>query len=465
MYRNSKSNGGKLGSALVYGLVIMTIVSILLTSIITFVTSHLRYSFQVHSKEQSFQAAESGIYFYRWYLAHSTEGKTSQEIEDFWNGSPRPLGVVNTYEGVYTDSAGETVGRYELSVEPPESGSTDFTVTSRGWTDKYPDLVRTVRVRFRRPAWSDYVLLGNVPQRIPSGTNANGKVFANGGVRFDGVAHNTVSSAVSTGVWTSWSGEYNTAMASDVFLAGKSFPEPTIDFNNVTADLNYIKTEAQNGGTVDGCGASSCYFSNTHQGWHIVLNTNGTFEARRVKNYSSPGVGNVGNSTGEITSYQGGWSVHTIPDNGVIFVENNVWIEGTINGRHVTVVSANLISSNTYNVYIQKDIRYTNYDGSDILGIISQNDIEITKNSNDILRIDGALLAQNGRVGRSAYGNSKNSITVFGAIATNQRYGFASEDGTGYASSTLTYDSNFLYVAPPYFPTGTQYLIDLWEEL
>jgi len=52
----------------------------------------------------------------------------------------------------------------------------------------------------------------------------------------------------------------------------------------------------------------------------------------------------------------------------------------------------------------------------------------ITKNSDNFLTVNAALLAQKGRVGRVYYGNSKNTITVYGAIATNTRYGFAYTD-------------------------------------
>jgi hypothetical protein len=29
----------------------------------------------------------------------------------------------------------------------------------------------------------------------------------------------------------------------------------------------------------------------------------------------------------------------------------------------------------------------------------------------------------------------------------------------------LNFDNNLLYYPPPYFPTGTEYSIDLWDEL
>lgn len=464
------------GSVLVYILVITSAVTIVLTSALSFVSSQTTYGLQAVSKERALRIAESGVYFYRWYLAHQVEGRTVSQIQEFWNDDP--LGVASAYEADYLDPSGSAMGRYSVEVTPPETGSTIVTVTSTGWTYKHPNIRRTIRVRFRRPAWSEYALLGNQMQRMGSGTEVNGKVFVNNGVHFDGVAENIVQSAVETyydsdndvdawkpGVWSSWSNEYNTSMSSNVFLAGKSYPEPSVDFNSVTADLGYIKSQAQAGHSGDGCGTYGCYFDNSNQGRHIILNSNGTFSIRKVRTFNNPGNGGCGNCTNEITAYQGSASTYTIPNDGVIFVEDNIWLEGTLNDKRLTIVSANLISANAVNLYVQHDIAYAHNDGSEVLGVIAQNDIETTKNSESVLTMDGAYLAQNGRVGRTNYGNTKSTITVYGAIATNQRYGFAYTDGTGYTNRNLYYDNNLLYNPPPYFPTGTQYSIDLWEEL
>lgn len=468
-----KKNSG--GSALVYALIITSASLIILVSMLQYVASQIKYGLYAASKEESFQISESGINFYRWYLAHQTNGKTAEQVKAFWT-SGSPLGVSAPYEAEYKDPSGSAIGKYSLEVTPPVSGSTIVTVKATGWTYKYPDSKRIIQVRLRRPAWSEYSVLSNAFVRFGSGTEVYGKVFANNGVHFDGVAHNAVYSAVSSyydidfdvkaikpGVWTSWSNEYNSDMASNVFLAGKSYPVTDKDFSSVTADMNLMKTKAQTAGT-NACSSSACYFDSSGQGRSIVLNSDGTFKAITVQSYNG--------STNAISNYMGSWDTYAIPDNGVIFVEGNVWLEGTLNGKMVTIVAARLSSSDQANVFIQHDITYGNYDGSAILGVIAQNNVETIKDSEDDLRIDGAYLAQNGRVGREDYNDKsdiKSVITVYGAIASNQRYGFAWSDSDGnnwgYANRNLYYDNNLLYFPPPYFPTGDEYLMDLWEEL
>ncbi|MCK9379181.1 MAG: pilus assembly PilX N-terminal domain-containing protein [Candidatus Moranbacteria bacterium] len=499
-----KENSKK-GSALVYILIIMSAVMIILTSMIQFVVAQLKYSQYEARREESLQIAEAGIYFYRWYLAHEVEGKTAYQVDDFWQNQ-NPLGVDSPYEQDYKDPQGGVIGRYSVEVTPPDPNSTIVVVQSTGWTIKDAGSPRTVRVRFRRPSWSEYLVLSNASVRFGDGTETFGLLHSNGGIRFDGIAHNIVSSSQETyvdpdtgitrpGVWTAWTDEYNTNMGGDVFQAGTEFPVAEEDFNGVSADLALMKSAANSG--ING----SIYFGHSGQGQHIILKDNGTFDSRTVSQYDS--------FTNVIKTYAGGWSTHNIPNNGVIFVENNVWLEGKIDNKRVTVAAADIIGGGGASVYIGNDIRYTNYDGSDILGIIGQNDVEIIKDSENDLQIDGALIAQTGRVGRDYYsgyyrsgnggdkgwkfssGNTyqwgngagwylclcedplcvdhKDSITLFGAMATNDRYGFAYTDScprdSGYTDRNLIYDNNLLYYPPPYFPTSPEYSLDMWDEL
>lgn len=468
--------GRRRGSALVYGLVITFAVQILLVSLMGFITSNIRYSLQIRSREEAFQIAEAAIDHYRWYLAHNVEGKTTSQIQAFWDGGTA-RGVGAPYEADYSDPVDGVIGRYRVEVTPPESGSTIAIVKATGWTYRYPALTRVLQVRLRRPSWSEHAVLANDFMRFGSGTNTYGKIHSNAGIRFDGVAHNIVTSSVCNyndpdhsggnelGVHTHVSPtdplptcpDAVPPTRTDVFQAGRSVEVTTVDFNGVLGDLNYMKSESQSGNGV--------YFTGTgvnNRGTQIELRTDGTFRARQVRTYSG---------AYSITAYNGAWATYTIPDDGIIFVEDNVWLSGTISDQKVTVVAADLVGGPAPSVYILNDIRYTNADGRDIIGVIAQNNIEIGWASENDLRIDAALLAQQGRVGREHYTSkgyspdSKSVITVNGAIATNLRYGFAWTDGTGYTTRNIYYDNNLLYYPPPYFPTGTEYEMDLWEEL
>ncbi|HHE45792.1 MAG TPA: hypothetical protein ENL05_00355 [Candidatus Moranbacteria bacterium] len=487
----------KKGTALAYALVILAAVSVIVVSLLGYITSQLKFSANRVEKQKAFQISEAGIYWYNWYLAHETSGKSAQQINNFWQ-SGTALGVSSPYEHDFYDTNGTAIGKYSITTQKPDPNSTIAIVTSTGWTYKMPNVKRVIKVRFRRPSWSEYAVLANDVMRFGQGTEVYGKIDSNEGIRFDGVAHNVVSSAVANyddpdhsggnefGVHTHvnpppGSGVNNSFRPleappnpvpdrSDVFKAGRVFPVPTISFTGVVSDLSYMKMESQNP-------AHGLYFDNSGFGRHIILKTNGTMDVSKVISYDTDS-NSITNETAS-TNY-------SIPNDGIVFVENNVWVEGTIDTKKVTIAAANLSGGNPAKIYLgMHNIKYTNLDGKDILGLIAQNDVEVVRDSQDFLTIDAALLAQSGRVGRKHYGtwcthwshwwwftwcdtyasDHKNTITVNGSMATNHRYGFAWTDGTGYANRNLNFDNNLLYYPPPYFPTGTEYSIDLWDEI
>ncbi len=507
----------KKGSALAYALVIMVCVTMILTSMITYVVSQLKFSQNRAEREEALDVAEAGVYWYRWYLAHEVAGKTAQQVNAFWQGGTA-LGVATPYEKDYTTAdGGEAIGHYKITAQKPDNGSTIVKVTSIGWTLKAPGTRRTVQVRFRRPSWSEYAVLANDVMRFGEGTEVYGKIHSNQGIRFDGVIHNVISSSVSKyddpdhgggdefGVHTHVNAPPSTGVnnnvrpneeppnavpdRSDVFMAGRQFPTPTISFTGVTSDLSFMKTEAQSG--------SGEYFDNSKQGRQIILKADGTYDVYTVYSYNSynsitayvgtkhsDGGGGTCNNTlvssgpnaqcKDKTTGSRCYCAHEsydIPNSGVIFVENNVWLEGTLNEKKVTIVAANLNGGAESNVFVgNNNILYTNLDGKDILGVIAQNNVEVMEKSQDVLTLDGAFIAKDGRVGRANYGSSdhRSSITLNGSMATNLRYGFAWTNGYsdwGYDTRNLNFDNNLLYYPPPYFPTGTQYSIDLWKEL
>ena len=557
MQKNFLKIKKKNGSALAYGLVIMFAISIILVSLLQFVVSQMKFSLWTEEKEQSLQIAEAGIYYYRWYLAHATNNFSTAQLDNFW-ATGNPLG---TNAGGYTAvfPTGDPIGKYNIQVTPPQANSTIFTVKATGWTDKNPNLKRVVQVRFRRPSWSEYAVATNADDiRFGEGTVINGKIHSNGGIRFDGLAQNLVTSSlgsypdpdhcegtISAGVCSLKKDEFgvhthrnippatgtndtfrpleaptnSVPTRSDVFAVGRQLAVAPIPFGGYSADDIFLKTQAQTGVSGSGCAAAGtgCYFDNTGSGRQIVLKTDGTFDmctanaydtsAYSITNYKGIITGATGSSAGtngqtctttaccsststcdwiNSSKHSQGKCVsmnnYTIPNGGIIFVENNAWVQGQINNKKITIVASNNSemnpTTNGKNIFIGGDnLSYTNYDGRDIIGLVAQKDVSVIENSLTTLNIDGALLAQNGRVGRESYaGIYKTSITLNGAMATNLRYGFAYAGTThscgggvtianGYCSRTLNFDNNLLYFPPPYFPTTGAYAIDLWTEL
>ncbi len=480
------------GSILLQAFFFGVISIIMIGALISWASVSLKASRIGVYREQALQIAEAGIDYYRWHLAHAST--------DYQDGTGQPGPYVHTFY----DKDGIEIGAFTLEITPPLPGFTLVRIKSTGTVLSDPTVSRSIVVQLAIPSFAKYAIAANDNMRFGPGTEVFGPIHSNGGIRFDGLAHNIITSAkdryddpdhtgnMEFGVHTHvnpppGSGTNDTFRASeappsgissraDVFMIGRSFPVPAIDFVGLTTDLAQIKSDAQ---------ASGKYLSSSGaSGYRILFKVNDTFDVYRVNNLMS--APNGCNAPSGQTGW-GTWTIRTtgngnqtfignypITTNGLIFVEDNVWVEGQINTARVTLAAGRFPdnASTRPSITVNNNLLYTNYDGKDVLALIAQGNINAGLVSLNDLRIDAALISQNGRVGRYYYesscgtGYDRNSITLYGMIGTNIRYGFAYTDGTGYNTRNITYDANLLYGPPPSFPlTSDQYQIVSWDEV
>jgi len=514
---------GNSGVALLGAIILISVVAGILLILVTLTLLGLNISKQRVRQLSALDVSEAGINYYLWHLVHAPG--------DYCDGNPcvgtPPYGP---YVHNFTDNSGNVIGTYTLWIAPPGittggkmvichvppttdetltvapsavqghldhddyfgpceggggSGGGRVVVESRGDVSGGNEN-RTIVATLGIPSFAQYAVVANDTVnhiRFGVGTEVWGPIHNNGGVRFDGVAHALVTSALAqyrdpdTGLTEP--GVYTTQPnPSQVFLGGTNFPVPPVDFNQVTANLNDLKQKAQDNGLYYGPSGAS--------GYHIVLKQNDTFDIYRVNSTTGScwiaGMGWQAKNT--INSQTKIGTGVPFPADGIIFVEDNLWIDGRIDGAWLTVAAATLPESTDRSIFINSDLKYTNLDGRDKLGLIAQKDISVGLESEGSfsgsddqkeLRIDAALLAQKGRVGRNYYNSGcsttyykRNIITVYGSIATNQRYGFSWVCGStwcsGYDIRNVTYDQNLSVAPPPAFPTIGNYAILDWRE-
>lgn len=453
-----------------YVLVYSGIAIFLLSGFLVWIQSFILNTQREIIKKRLFAVAESGIEYYRWHLAHAPN--------DFQDGTNQP----GPYTHIFYDRFGNPIGKFILDITPPPIGSTIVKIKSTGILNEFPNVEKSILVTLGIPSFAKYSVAVNDNIRFGEGTVVYGEIHSNQGIRFDGVAYNLVSSALTTYDDPDHTGPEEWAVhthvspqdpypptpfpnRTDVFKAGRIVGAPRIDFNGITYDLNNIKQKAINEGVY--LGPSNAL------GYEIILKTNGTFDVYKVTRLY-PDCDNPSWSIRNKTFLRN----YPIPNSGIIFVEDNVWVSGQIKNKRVLIGAGKFpdVPSERKNIIINTNLLYSNYDGSDVIGLIAQNNILVGLKSENDLRIDAALIAQNGMVGRLYYSSLcgseylRNSITVYGMIGTNQRYGFAWVCGniycSGYRYRTLIYDSNLLYGPPPYFPLSTSfYEILKWIEL
>ncbi len=480
---NIKKKKLHFGYIIILVIVVSSTAALLIGGLGGWLATSIKAARQVSQGEQAFQIAEAGIEYYRWHLAHAP-----QDYQD-GTGGPGP------YVHDFFNKDGVLIGQFALDITPPPPGSTVVTIKSAGEAFGDSSVSRDLAVKMAVPSLAKYAVVANAAMRFGAGTEVFGPIHSNGGIRFDGLAHNVVSSAVAdyddpdhTGV--NEFGVHTHANSvdpvppnavpdrPDVFEAGRQFPMPAVDFVGITADLAEIRDAAQ----ADGFYRPSA----GALGYHVVLKTDDTFDLYRVTNLANPptpGCNNIQNQSG-----WGTWSIqneqfidtYPFPNNGLILLEDDIFVQGQIDTARLTLVAAFFPDNPPFrkNIIVNNDLLYTNYDGQDVIALIAQGNINVGMISENDLRIDAALVAQNGRVGRHYYrrpsGGSnrcspyhiRQTITLWGMIATSQRYGFAYTDGTGYQIRNINYDSNLLYGPPPSFPlTSDQYTILSWEEI
>lgn len=413
-----------------------------------------RASGHKQNREAAFQIAEAGVNYYRWHLAHN---KT-----DYQDGT----GQVGPYVHSFEDKDGNVIGQFSLNIIPPD-GSTIVTVESTGWLDAQPESKRTLKVRLGFPALTDYAFLTNTDVWIGNDETIHGKFHANGGIRFDGVTDAPVTSAVPTYLCKAYHGCGNQTKPGIWGQGGPdtywSFPVPAQDFSAVTAKLAEIKANTQPP-------ATGLYLSSSgKQGWRLQFLSNGTINAYKVNTTNCYKAKDVNSNNyfwpcidvatlGTATNYP-------MPANGYVYVEDNVWVDGNINGR-VTVGTAVGKS-----IIINGNLLYQAKDGNHVLGLIAEQNVLIPHNSPDNLEIDAALLAQNGAAKRYYYpGDMKTSLTIYGSVISNGLWTWSWVSGggavvSGYRETNATYDANLTYSPPVGFPVGSEYNLISWEEV
>ncbi|HEX4104351.1 MAG TPA: hypothetical protein VHZ04_02635 [Candidatus Paceibacterota bacterium] len=461
-------------------LFLAAIVVTLIGGFVSLAASFLNLSVRAQNEAQAFAIAEAGIQYYQWHLAYNAQ--------DFTDGTGRAGPYVHTYY----NKSGVAVGQFSLAITAPPSGSTIVTITSTGTVNADASIKKVITVRLGVPSFAQYAWVMNSVSSFGSTAQVYGIIYSNNGIHFDGVAHNLVESALTTYSDPTNSNKNEWAVYTDgppadpapptvlltqaaVFLAGRALGVPAIDFTGITEDLATVKAQAQ---------ASGTYFGSSGvQGYDLVLTTS-TYTVYKV-NTLVAAPRNCTNAEGE-TGW-GTWSVNTetlyatgtIPQNGDMFFEDNLWVRGHVDNVRVTIASGRFpVNASTYsNITVNNSITYTNFNGSDTIALISQNNINIGLNSDNDLTIDAALIAQNGGIQRDYYAAAcgasylRANLTTLGIMGTNQPSGLVWQDGSGnvvsgYQTRTYNYDANLLYSPPPSFPLTTNgYILISWEEL
>jgi len=451
---------------LVFSAVFLTLIS----ALAGFIFIEKKVQIAKEQREQALHIAEAGLEYYRWFLAHNPDDLTDG------TGQPGP------YEHDIADPEGGMLGTLSLQIGGDTfcGQITSVLIESTGWTAANPAYKRTLTARHMRPSVADYSTIVNSNVWAGADRIITGPYHSNQGVRMDGTHNADVSSGVSSWLCTATFGCSPSQTKNGVFGSGSNpalwkYPAPPIDFAGLTVDLSDLQGYAMSSGVY--IPPSGKY------GWHITFNADGTVSARKV------------NGTIQIWGYtiENGWqkersvmsntqavTTYTVPpDCPVVFVEDDVWLDGVVSGQ-ATLAAADVDTPNVdRSIILNNNITYANPKG-DGLTAIGENDVLVGLQTPDTMTINGVFIAQLGRFGRNHYSTTylpssldqyvtRATLNTNGTVVSNGRVGTKWTSGgsyvSGYNQRNDTYDIELAKNPPPFTPaTSDDFKFVEWRE-
>jgi Tfp pilus assembly protein PilV len=461
------------GFVMLEALVFGSIFVIVLGALASFSLTQNKVQTSSSGKAKGLALAEAGLEYYRWHLAHFPT--------DLKNGT----NAAGPYVITQNDPEGGPVGTSTLTITANQSCgvTTSIDIASKGVPNDGSNTARTIKARYAQPTVAQYSYVLNDSAWVGSTEVVNGPFHSNGGVRMDGTANAPVTSSLATWTCTPSFGCSPSATKNGVFGSGPnssnwSFPTPQVDFAGIAADFTNLKNRAQAAGLYfprysNGNSNSSAYW----KGYHLTFAANGTVTVTRVTSTNRLTVVTVNpaskNQDNSVIQNEVNYGTYTTPSScGLIFVEDNVWVDGVI-PQKVTIVAANTVDAGvTPNAYLPNNITYSS--ASSGLTLVAQNDILIAGNSPNSLTLNGIFIAQGGAFGRNLFAcNSgyepRNLLTMHGTTVSNKTpitAWLGPCGGTaGYPSSVSVYDRTLSTDPPPFTPIlSTDFQFVDWRE-
>lgn len=466
--KSNLSNNKKGGYLLVLVLVFGSIFTVIVAGFIGYIITQNQVVNFRHEQQRATDIAEAGLNYYRWFLAHYPG--------DVTNGT----GLPGPHVMQYSDPEGGFIGEYSLEVASStycgEISSIDIASTGHTYVD--PSASVTVRGRYSRPSVASYYSITNAGSWFSSSGTVTGPIHSNQGIRMDKAHNSTVSSGLATWWCDSSFGCSPSGNRNGVFTTSAlanpalfEFPVAPIDFNGITIGLANMQDKAQNAGGI--------YLPNSNrEGYHLIFKSGNRVEIRRVNGKHN-----------EPNGYAWGHYMHILnsttliseevidPACPVIYVEDQVWVEGQIDGKVTLAVADVDTVGEDPSIIINNNITY----GTPNAGFlaVAEYDILIGLVVPDNLVLNGIFVAQTGHFGRNYYDTSmpnawesyilRNSLTINGSLISFNRPGYNWTSGgvlrSGFQTVTSSYDIDQIYDPPPFTPyTSDVYQFMRWRQ-
>ena len=390
----------------------------------------------------AFQAAEAGIDDYvtklvddrGYYLHYLHPAESTRREPGGTNVSAGGTQTAWTYGTSWTYPNGKDAWRslpngyeYNLRVYPPSAalGIQYVRVVAAGRKQGSATDLRVLETYIRPSSLADYyrVVNGNVAWDDTATTN--GRIYANGNITHDGTASGHIyAEGQITGSTTLTGGAQKFDVDSNPDI--RSQIKNPIDFTSFLASFTDIKSASQLPGGI--------FRDNTSwDAWRFTFNAGGTVG---VQGCDQTG----GNDVADVLPTCGATTTLPVPANGAIYSEQDAIVQGSVKGRVTVASNDDIVVATNVNPVTP---------GQDVLGLVAKNYVYVAKYVPDTLTWSAGVIAQSQTwKARDWSGTNKSLMTFTGMAAT--------EDGGSFAGMfderIYGYDSNLLYLPPPWFP-------------
>jgi type II secretory pathway pseudopilin PulG len=431
-------SGREDGSAMLVVMAAMAILFILSTMLITMSVFQVTQAQREEQRMKALHIADAGL---NAYLAELRRNPAY--------GTTNPnLGPLASPDGTWTVSVTTTTGALVVR-------SVGTVVNARGAATS-----RTLVSRVAFPTYADYAILCDDYISIGADAVFIGKVRSNDYIDNSGKVFADASQNVNQPgqLWavntiTDRTGSIPKRPGQASFIHANA---PVVDFGEITGDMTIIQT------TATGSGTNFAALTGSDLGYRVVLN-GGTYSLSRITGGSKY---SGGLTYAAITGQQN----MPIPAAGVLYFNDDVWVQGTYNAM-VTVASSG-------DIMLTQNIAPTDSNSVFTCGLVAQNNVWIpidypTTQLPDQLSIQAAMVAINGSCGAyfDAGGPLRSKATFIGSRSYKVATGLVQIDGSGhevagFSNRVYDYDERLDTYAPPKFPVihdGTL-KVTTWQE-
>jgi hypothetical protein len=484
---------GERGYILPMVMMVLIVVGMMAATLLAAISVNQQHVSRDRAYTQSLAVSEAGLNQYLWMVASGESCEANNFAISGDTGAD-----VHKQTVTLSDASSNVKGTYTMEVTPPSGQNSLVNVTITGAAESPVDVPRTITASIGRPSFSEYVLLVDESVSIggPLDRQWWGRTHSNTQIKLeteninDLMTCSQASYGGHNGVWS------ETVPSGSSSRSLWKFPVPAIDFDTVTADFVRLRDLATGDNRLPYVTPSP---STAAHGWYIKLLPGKTYQVAQVTAELEQYNYVVGLDRGGYLTYRyNGGAVGSLspvrpyPSAGVIFVSDNVWVEGTGVTGKITIAASGQFNGTgkTASINVVGDLTYAAKDGTVAVGLIAQENLKIpmyaprgkdgtmgsnwTSNVGTVdMEIDAALIAQTGKEFVNYNGTSgprRGLLKFYGSVSsylTPYRYSVSSNnaDYGGFGRGANVYDAFLLHNPPPKFPTVGSYQLLEWQEL